>query len=106
MADAYVKRLRVTESVSTLGGPAGPFDIVGDDPTDMCVWVQVDTYYDWPLDGCGGAIYREYAPGGWYPTIARAMIDPWFMPVADNVDFHISAIFQPVDLRIEEEPEE
>lgn len=107
MAEAYVKRLRVTESVSTLGGMLGPYDIVGDDPTDMCVWAQVEEYYDWPLDGCGGSIWRELAPNGWYPTIARATIDPWYMPVADTVDFTLAAMFQPVDLRLppEEEPE-
>lgn len=99
MPEAYVKRVRVTEQVSNDIGFVGPIDVVGDDPTDMCLYINVGEYIYTPTGLSLGA-WTDLADGAWYMNIGRVVLDAFDIPVEDTADFWVYAIFQPVDQRL------
>lgn len=101
MPDAYVKRVRVTEQVSDAIGFIGPIEIQGDDPNDLCVYINVAEYIDYPATaGISLGLWQEQPVNGWYPTIGKVIIDPYDAPTEETLDMWVHLIFQPVDQRL------
>lgn len=94
-----MKRVRITEQVSDAIGLIGPIDIEGDDPSDMCLYINVVEYMEFPM-GCTLGLWTDLSNDSWYMNIGKVMIDPFNVPVEETADMWIYLVFQPVDQRL------